>query len=331
MATKDRTISPSNKSYVPGSLEAVADSWMKPGEFQRWTNPGRTTNVLFLAREMALASRASTCSPSRQVVRHRDKLFANPMEHKERKIQFMAGTSRHPPRLRRRRHHCGHLCGRRYRPHFLRRRRHRPRLLQTHHRDRRRHRRRLCGRHYRPRLLRRRRPCSVKYPDHGIWLWWRGTGWMRDKTASRAIIRQLVCGRYCYLMLMPLDPIDTCVRDGTKNRFQLRNGEVRHGCVPFSATPANTGVVHEEADSGMLRVLIRCTVRVRSNLSGMYHRAVESRGQEGEPATRDRRRMNEGQGRRGKKSLYRATVAPSRSSSSQLSAEKLQNPPVLLP
>lgn len=133
---------------------------------------------------------------------------------------------------------------------------------------------------------------------------------MRDKTAGGAIIRQLVCGRYCYLMLMPLDPIDTCVRDGTKNRFQLRNGEVRHGCVPFSATPANTGVVHEEADSGMLRVLIRCTVRVRSNLSGMYHRAVESRGQEGEPATRDRRRMNEGQGRRGKKSLYRATVAP---------------------
>lgn len=36
---------------------------------------------------------------------------------------------------------------------------------------------------------------------------------------SRAIIRQLVCGRYCYLMLMPLDPIDTRARDGTKNRF----------------------------------------------------------------------------------------------------------------
>lgn len=36
---------------------------------------------------------------------------------------------------------------------------------------------------------------------------------------DRAIIRQLVCGRYCYLMLMPPDPIDTRARDGTKNRF----------------------------------------------------------------------------------------------------------------
>lgn len=66
------------------------------------------------------------------------------MEHKERKIQFMAGTSRHTPRLLRRRRHRHHLCGRRYRPRFLRRRRHRPRLLQTHHRGR---------RHHRPHLL----------------------------------------------------------------------------------------------------------------------------------------------------------------------------------
>lgn len=37
------------------------------------------------------------------------------MEHKERKIQFIAGTSRHAPRLLRRRRHRRHLCGRRYR------------------------------------------------------------------------------------------------------------------------------------------------------------------------------------------------------------------------
>lgn len=76
---------------------------------------------------------------------------------------------------------------------------------------------------------------------------------------SRAIIRQLVCGRYCYLMLMPLDPIDTRARDGTKNRFHAATKRRRRPPRRCEApSPPDTGVVvHEEADSGMLRSGVR--------------------------------------------------------------------------
>lgn len=145
-------------------------------------------------------------------------------------------------------------------------------------------------------------------------------------TDGGAIIRQLVCGRYCYLMLMPLDPIDTCVRDGTKNRFQLRNGEARHGCAPYSAAPANTGVVHEEADSGMLRVPIRCTVRVRSNLSGVYHRGVDSaEGARRRAATRGPRNHHRGN-KREEIALSRHPSPPRGPAARHRAPEKLPNP-----
>lgn len=57
----------------------------------------------------------------------------------------------------------------------------------------------------------------------------------------------------------------------------------------LSATPANTGVAHEEADSGMPRVLIRCTVRVRSNLSGLCTTVEPRGGKKERPATKDER------------------------------------------
>lgn len=129
---------------------------------------------------------------------------------------------------------------------------------------------------------------------------------------SRAIIRQLVCGRYCYLMLMPLDPIDTRARDGTKNRFHAAATKRRRrpppagdarapSPLPPRPRPANAGmVVHEEADSGMLRSGVQA--RACSNLSAVYHRGVEGGGKprEGERSVG---------ATRGKKSLYRATVS----------------------
>ena len=107
-------------------------------------------------------------------------------------------------------------------------------------------------------------------------------------------------------MLMPPDPIDTCVyatERRTDSCYETERSPPWTRTRPLlSATPANTGVVHEEADSGMPRVLIRCTVRVRSNLSGVYHRRASSH-----EGARRRGRMNVEQRRRGKKSLYRAT------------------------
>ena len=151
---------------------------------------------------------------------------------------------------------------------------------------------------------------------------------MRDKTAGEAIIRQLVCGWYCYLMLMPPDPIDTCVyatERRTDSCYETERSPPWTRTRPLlSATPANTGVVHEEADSGMPRVLIRCTVRVRSNLSGVYHRRASSH-----EGARRRGRMNVEQRRRGKKSLYRATGLVDQPR--EPAAEKLRDPPVLLP
>lgn len=123
---------------------------------------------------------------------------------------------------------------------------------------------------------------------------------------SRAIIRQLVCGRYCYLMLMPLDPIDTRARDGTKNRFHAAATKRRRrpppagdarapSPLPPRPRPANTGVVvHEEADSGMLRSGVQA--RACSNLSAVYHRGAEGGGtirggNEGEEIALSRHRL----------------------------------------
>lgn len=81
-------------------------------------------------------------------------------------------------------------------------------------------------------------------------------------------------------MLMPLDPIDTCVVYASERRTDSCYETEK----PATASPlsrlSNAGVVHEEADSGMPRVPIRRTVRARSNLSDVYRHGVG--GQEGE-------------------------------------------------
>lgn len=79
-------------------------------------------------------------------------------------------------------------------------------------------------------------------------------------------------------MLMPVWTPLILVHEGTERRRRTDSTRPRNGGAapsPPANTPAVVVVVHEEADSGMLRVPIRCTVRACSNLSAVYHRGAE--------------------------------------------------------
>lgn len=80
-------------------------------------------------------------------------------------------------------------------------------------------------------------------------------------------------------MLMPVWTPLILVHEGTERRrtdsTRPRNGGAAPSPPRPASTPAVVVVVHEEADSGMLRVPIRCTVRACSNLSAVYHREAE--------------------------------------------------------
>lgn len=84
-----------------------------------------------------------------------------------------------------------------------------------------------------------------------------------NETHGGAIIRQLVCSGYCYLMLMPkgsplIPPVVYAAVRERRNRFQTHRNEKAR--LPFLSPPLRrtTGWwCTEEADSGMPRAPIR--------------------------------------------------------------------------